>query len=144
MLKNLQSNDASVLLSTCISTTILNVNGLQYANDVVGWFLHTLCTHMQFRAAKSRWTNICWARYSIPFAICRHILCRSFRTDNTYMEIWSHLWPDLHGKIPFADLTVYKINYNVWVAKYEHLWFYHQWAIAICNAAINFCQYWGW
>ncbi len=35
---------------------------------------------MQFRAAKSRWMNLCWERYSIPREIWWHILNSSFLT----------------------------------------------------------------
>ena len=35
---------------------------------------HVRTTYMQFLAARSRCTNLFSARYSIPFAISRHIL----------------------------------------------------------------------
>ena len=38
----------------------------------------SLATHMQFRAARSRCTNFCSAKYSMPWATCRPKLMRSF------------------------------------------------------------------
>ena len=43
--------------------------------------------HMQFLAARSRCTNFCSARYSIPFAICRHTVISLFAMSDICTNI---------------------------------------------------------
>ena len=57
------SNSCSMERLVCSGNTVIG-------SDCVSTLSHT---HMQFRAARSRCTNFSLARYSIPFAICRHI-----------------------------------------------------------------------
>lgn len=57
------SNSRSMERLVCSGNTVI-------WSECVSTLSHT---HMQFRAARSRCTNFSLARYSIPFAICRHI-----------------------------------------------------------------------
>ena len=59
---------------------------------------------MQFLAARSRWTNLCSARYSIPFAIWWHIPSISFLEVMTYLK-------GLHEMI-----SLYTTILQTWVA----------------------------
>ena len=43
--------------------------------------------HMQFLAARSRCTNFCSARYSIPLATCRHMPTSLFVMSDTWTNI---------------------------------------------------------
>ncbi len=55
-------------------------------------------SYMQFLAARSLWTKFCDAKYSIPFAICKHIDSRHFWLSSICTKGWQNVFRTLHQK----------------------------------------------
>ena len=100
---------------------------MSFGSFVLWWYVYYVVklAHMQFLAARSRCTNFCSARYSIPFAICRHMLISLFVMSDTCTNI-----VDTHDRCLVADnIMLCKQIYNHWHCLY--LSSFEKWAQGI-------------
>ena len=67
--------------------------------------VNIILTHMQFLAARSRWMNLLSARYSIPFAISKHIFI-NVSSDKFYR------WKFQNEYFEDTQLAIYLSSYD--------------------------------